>query len=93
LRTEGMFNDPGDFDVNKGLSNFGYLQQLGGRINRRLLDVERVSQNCGLSADSLTRVVRPTATEDGCRAPGLGRLHSRLNRRPAPEPRPSSRPR
>ena len=71
LRTEGTFNDPGDFGVNKGLSNFGYLQQLGRRINRRLLDVERVSQNCGLSADSFTRVVRPTATEDGCRAPGL----------------------
>jgi hypothetical protein len=71
LRTEGTFNDPGDFDVNKGLSNFAYLQQLGRRINRRLLDVERVSQNCGLSADSLTRVVRPTVTEDGCKAPGL----------------------
>jgi hypothetical protein len=71
LRTEGTFNDPGDFRVNKGLTNFGYLQQLGRRINRRLLDVERVSQNCGLSADSLTRVVRPTVTEDGCKAPGL----------------------
>jgi hypothetical protein len=71
LRTEGTFNDPGDFGVNKGLPNFGYLQQLGRRINRRLLDVERVSQNCGLSADSLTRVVRPTVTEDGCKAPGL----------------------
>jgi hypothetical protein len=71
LRTETTFRDPGDFGVNKGLSNFPYLQQLGRHINRRLLEVERVSQNCGLSADSIQRVVQPTVTEDGQKAPGL----------------------
>jgi hypothetical protein len=71
LRTEGTFRNPKDFNVNKGLSNFGYLQQIGRQINRRLLDVERVSQNCGLSADGIQRVVQPTVNEDGQKAPGL----------------------
>lgn len=71
LRTEGTFRDPRDFNVNKGLSNFGYLQQIGRQINRRLLEVEQVSQNCGLSADGIERVVQPTVEEDGQKAPGL----------------------
>jgi hypothetical protein len=37
----------------------------------RLLEVERVSQNCGLSADSIQRVVQPTVNKDGHKAPGL----------------------
>lgn len=71
LRTEGTFRNSKDFDVNKGLPNFGYLQRIGRHINRRLLEVERVSQNCGLSAGSIQRVVQPTVTEDGQKAPGL----------------------
>lgn len=71
LRTEGTFRNPKDFNVNKGLSNFSYLQEIGRHINRRLLEVERVSQNCGLSAGSIQRVVQPTVTEDGQKAPGL----------------------
>src|SRR3989475_400216 len=43
----------------------------GRHINRRLLEVERVSHNCGLSGDSIQRVVQPTVKEDGQRAPGL----------------------
>jgi hypothetical protein len=35
-----------------------YLKALGRQINRRLLEVERVSQNCGLSAESIQRVVQ-----------------------------------
>ena len=71
LRTEGTFRNPKDFNINKGLANFGYLQQIGRQINRRLLEVERVSHNCGLSADSIQRVVQPTVNEDGQKAPGL----------------------
>ena len=59
LRTEGTFHDPGDFGVNKGIENIAYLKNLGRQINRRLLEVERVSQNCGLSAESIQRVVQP----------------------------------
>lgn len=71
LRTEGTFRNPRDFNVKKGLSNFGYLQQIGRQINRRLLEVEQVSQNCGLSADGIERVVQPTVEKDGQKAPGL----------------------
>jgi len=70
-RTEGTFRNPKDFGVNKGLSNLPYLQQIGRQINRRLLEVERVSHNSGLSGDSIQRVVQPTVTEDGKKAPGL----------------------
>lgn len=71
LRTESTFNDPRDFGVKKSLCNFGYLQTLGRHINRRLLDVQRVSHNCGLSGESVERVVQPSVTQDGQRAPGL----------------------
>ena len=70
-RTEGTFRNPKDFGVNKGLANLPYLQRLGRHINRRLLEVERVSHNGGLSGDSIQRVVQPTVTEEGQRAPGL----------------------
>ena len=71
LRTEGTFHSPEDFGVNKGIENLPYLKELGRQINRRLLEVERVSQNCGLSAESIQRVVQPTIHADGQRAPGL----------------------
>ena len=70
-RTEGTFRNPNDFDVNKGLVNLPYLQKIGRQINRRLLEVERVSHNSGLSGDSIQRVVQPTVTEDGEKAPSL----------------------
>jgi hypothetical protein len=92
-RTEGTFRNPNDFGVNKGLSNLPYLQKIGREINRRLLEVERVSHNSGLSGDSIdqrrrqpqtlspdkmshatspvVRVVQPTVTDDGKKAPAL----------------------
>ena len=71
LRTETTINDPKDFGIGKGLSNLPYLQQIGLNINRRLLDVQRVSHNCGLSGETIERLVKPTVNEDGQRAPGL----------------------
>ena len=70
-RTEGTFRNPNDLGVNKGLSNLPYLQKIGREINRRLLEVERVSHNSGLSGDSIQRVVQPTVTTDGEKAPAL----------------------
>ena len=71
LRTKTTFGNSKDFRVNKGLANWDYLQRLGRRINRRLLEVERVSHNCGVSADSIQGVVQATVNEDGQKAPGL----------------------
>jgi hypothetical protein len=70
-RTEGTFRNPNDFGINKGLANLPYLQKIGRQINRRLLEVERVSHNSGLSGDSIQRVVQPAVTEDGKQSPGL----------------------
>lgn len=71
LRTETTINDPTDLRVRKDISNLGYLQKIGREVNRRLLDVQRVSQDCTLSSESVNRVVQPTVTDDGQRAPGL----------------------
>jgi hypothetical protein len=71
LRTETTINDPTDFGVKKDISQLSYLRQIGGSINRRLLEVQRVSHNCHLSQESVQRVVLPTITQDGQRAPGL----------------------
>jgi hypothetical protein len=71
LRTETIINDPKDFGVRMDLSNLSLLQQIGRQINRRLLDVQRVSHNCHLSLESVERVVKPTITPDGQRASGL----------------------
>ncbi len=71
LRTETTINDPLDFGVRKDLSHWAYLREVGSKINQRLLETERVSQDCRLSADSFARVSEPTTTETGQRAPGL----------------------
>ena len=70
-RTEGTFRHPKDFGINKGLANLPYRQKIGRQINRRLLEVQRVSHNSGLSGDSIQPVVQPAVTEDGQKAPGL----------------------
>ncbi len=71
LRTETTINNPRDFGVGKDLSNWSYLHKLGTLVNQRLLETERVSQDCLLSAESFARVSEPTIAESGQRAPGL----------------------
>jgi hypothetical protein len=71
LRTETTINDPTDLGIGKDLSHLPELQQIGREVNRRLLDVQRVSQACTLSHERVEQVVQPTVTEDGHRAPGL----------------------
>jgi hypothetical protein len=61
LRTETTINSPNDFYVNKRIDNLPYLRELGHQINRKLLDVERISHHCVLMQDALDRLQRPTA--------------------------------
>jgi hypothetical protein len=70
LRTETTINDPHDFYSAKGLSHLPYLRGAGEQVNRKLLEVERLSQLCTLSQEALDRLQRPTL-EGGKRAPGL----------------------
>ncbi|MDH7502686.1 MAG: hypothetical protein QHJ82_08245 [Verrucomicrobiota bacterium] len=71
LRTEGTINDPRDFGVGKSLKNLPHLKQILRHINHRLLEVERTSQNCRFSQQSMQRLIEPTVTPDGQKAPGL----------------------
>ena len=70
LRTETTINNPRDFSARKSIDQLPYLRSLGAQINRKLLEVERVSHQCVLTQEALDRLQRPTDEPAG-RAPGL----------------------
>jgi hypothetical protein len=70
LRTETTINDPRDFDIRKGLSHLSALRKVGFQANRRLLDVQRISQDCAMGEAAFAGVSRPV-TIDGQRAAAL----------------------
>jgi hypothetical protein len=70
LRTETTINNPRDFDIGKRLSNLRALRRIGFQANRRLLDVQRISQDCALGEDAFQGVNEPIEV-DGQRASGL----------------------
>lgn len=59
LRTETTINDPGDFDLRKGLQHLPALRAVGFTANRRLLDVQRTSHACTMAEDQFARLNRP----------------------------------
>jgi len=71
LRTETTINDTHDFRCAKDLDNFLHLRSVGNNINRRLLEVERMSQNCALSQDAYDRLQRPLVLDNGQRVSAL----------------------
>jgi hypothetical protein len=70
LRTETTINDTRDFGVGKRLSNLPALRRLGFSANRRLLDVQRISQDCRIGEDAFRRINEPIEVE-GQQASGL----------------------
>ena len=70
LRTETTINDPRDFGIGKRLSNLPALRRIGFQANRRLCDVQRISQDCAIGEDAFQRVNEPVEV-DGQRASGL----------------------
>src|SRR5262249_20028343 len=70
LRTETTINDTRDFGIGKRLSNLPALRRLGFQANRRLLDVQRISQDCAVGEGAFHRVNEPVEV-DGQRASGL----------------------
>jgi hypothetical protein len=70
LRTETTINNPKDFYVAKAVANVSHLRDLGDQVNRKLLEVERVSHQCVLTQDALDRLQQPTV-EAGQRASAL----------------------
>lgn len=71
LRTETTINNPLDFYVRKDICHLARLVAIGQRSNRRMIDVIRLSHSCRLSASSFQRLVHPSRTETGQRAPAL----------------------
>jgi hypothetical protein len=70
LRTETTINDARDFRLGKRLVNLPALRQVGFQANRRLLDVQRISQDCALGEDAFRRLNEPV-TVGGQRASAL----------------------
>ena len=71
LRTETTINDAkGDFGIGKRLHNLAALAEVGFSANRRLLDVQRISQEPWAGEDAVGPVSRPVLVA-GQRAPGL----------------------
>jgi hypothetical protein len=70
LRTETTINNPNDFAVTKAVPNLTHLRDLGDQVNRKLLEVERVSHHCVLTQDGLDRLQQPTV-EAGQRTSAL----------------------
>jgi hypothetical protein len=53
LRTETTINNSYDFGIGKRLHNLPKLREIGFAANRRLLDVERLSNDCMLTEDTI----------------------------------------
>src|SRR6516164_1705297 len=70
LRTETTINDTRDFGIGKRLSNLPALRQVGFQADRRLLDVQRISQDCGIGDGAFRRINEPVEVE-GRHASGL----------------------
>ena len=70
LRTETTINNPKDFHVAKAVPNLSHLRDLGDQVNRKLLEVERLSHHCVLTQDALDRLQHP-AVVDGHRVSAL----------------------
>ena len=59
LRTETTINNNYDFKIGKLLKNLPALRKVGFEANRRLLRVQRLSQDCTIGEAAFERVHRP----------------------------------
>jgi hypothetical protein len=70
LRTETTINNTRDFGLGRRLCNLPALRAIGFAANRRVLEVERISQDC-LLAESIFEQVNNPRVVDGQRAAAL----------------------
>ena len=59
LRTETTINNTRDFDIGKRLHNLPALREIGFQANRRLLHVQKLSQDCTMGEEAFRRVNEP----------------------------------
>jgi hypothetical protein len=59
LRTETTINDTYDFGIGRRLENLPRLRELGFQANRRLLDVQKTSQDCLVGEAAFGEITSP----------------------------------
>ena len=64
LRTETTVNNTYDFGIGRRLHNLAALRKVGFQANRRLLDVQRISQDCHLGEDVFHQLQQPVVVND-----------------------------
>jgi hypothetical protein len=69
-RTETTINNTRDFSIGKRLCNLAALRQVGFQANRRVLEVERLSQDCAVGEEAMLKLNRPVEV-NGQRASAL----------------------
>lgn len=78
LRTETTINSPGDFGIGKSLTHLPALAQVGYTVNRRLLDVQRLSHDPAIGLAALTALTQPVISDTGTRIPALRYTDARV---------------
>lgn len=63
LRTETTINNSRDFGIGRLLNNLPALRAIGFAANRRLLEVETISQDCILAEEVFDQVTRPQVVD------------------------------
>ena len=69
-RTETTINNTRDFSIGKRLCDLPALRQVGFQANRRVLEVERLSQDCAAGEEAMLKLNRPVEVS-GQRASAL----------------------
>jgi hypothetical protein len=64
LRTETTINNTHDFGVGRSLTNLPALRTIGFNANRRLLEVETISQDCTLAEGVFDQLTHPQILND-----------------------------
>lgn len=63
LRTETTINNTRDFNIGRRLKNLPALQEIGFKANRRLLDVQKISQDCQIGEQLFEQITHPQTVE------------------------------
>ena len=64
LRTETTINDTRDFAIGRRIENLDELRKVGFAANRRLLDVQRIGQDCFIGEAAFQDMQRPVIIGD-----------------------------
>jgi hypothetical protein len=64
LRTETTINDTRDFGIGRRIENLSELRKIGFAANRRLLDVQRIGDDCFIGEAAFQHMQKPVVVGD-----------------------------